>query len=113
LRWTGEYPQTKIYVDLPPGAYQLEISAQAFWESRGLSILINDVPLDETATISVDSLQTYTFNIPEAAVGDGQHVTVTLDYDSVIVPNEIGQSADPRKLAIAVDWIRFTPRDSA
>ncbi len=110
LRWTGEYPQTKIYVDLPPGEYQLEISAQAFWESRELSILVNDTPLDETATVSVDSLQTYTFNIPEAAVGDGQHITVTLDYDNVIVPNEIGQSADPRKLAIAVDWIRFTPR---
>lgn len=35
-------------------------------------------------------------------------MTVTLDYDAVIVPNEVGQSADPRKLAVAVDWVAFT-----
>lgn len=113
LRWTGEYPQTKIYIDLPPNAYQLEISAQAFWESRDLKVLVNDVPLDETATVSTDSLQTYSFNIPAEIIGDGQHVTLTLAYDSWIVPNEVGQSADPRKLAIAVDWIRFTTREPA
>ncbi|MCA9903787.1 MAG: hypothetical protein KC547_08025, partial [Anaerolineae bacterium] len=107
-RWTGEYPTSKIYVDLPPGTYQLELAAQAFWEPRQLSIAVNGQRLDESMTVSTDTLGVYTFTIPADLVGAGQQIELELSYDKTIIPAEIGQSADPRKLAIAVDWIRFT-----
>jgi hypothetical protein len=115
-RWTGEYPQTKLYVDLPAGAYQVSLAAQAFWEPRKIRLLVNDVPLtlvstvpsDNQAVVQPNSLQTFTFTLPAEVVGQGKHLTLTLDYDAVIVPKEVGQSDDPRKLAVAVDWVEFT-----
>jgi len=107
LRWTGEYPQTRLYFDLPPGDYELTLSVQAFWEGQQVRLLVNEVPLGEMQPVAPDNLQTLTFALPADVVGDGQHLTLTLDYDGWIVPAEVGQSADPRKLAIAVDWVRF------
>ncbi|MDX1993549.1 MAG: hypothetical protein SF029_14270 [bacterium] len=107
MRWTGEYPQTRLYLDLPPGDYTVEIAAQAFVEARTLRLLVNDVPLGDVQTVSPDTLQTLTFTLPAEVVGDGQHLTLTLDYDGWLVPSEIGQSADPRRLAVLVDWVRF------
>ncbi len=113
-RWTGEYPQTKLYVDLPPGAYQVSFAAQAFWEARQVRLLVNDVPLsvasstEESVTVLPDTLQTFSFSLPADLVGQGKHLTLSLDYDAVIVPKEVGQSEDPRKLAVAVDWVAFT-----
>ena len=109
LRWMGEYPQTKLYVDLPPADYVLSVSTQAFWEPRQMQIVVNEQPLGEPVTVQTDMLQTFMFHLPAAVVGDGQHLTITFNYDRVIVPNEIGQSADPRKLSLAVDWVRFQP----
>jgi len=80
---------------------------QAFWEGRQVRLLVNEVPLGEMQPVAPDNLQTLTFALPAEVVGDGQHLTLTLDYDGWIVPAEVGQSADPRKLAIAVDWVRF------
>ena len=108
LRWTGEYPQTQVYVDLPPDAYTITVSAQAFYEPRQLRLLVNDVPLGDPVGVSVDALHEYEFTIPADVLGNGKHVKLTLDYDAVIAPVDIGQGADTRKLAIAVDWIRFT-----
>ncbi len=117
-RWTGEYPQTKLYVDLPAGAYQVSLAAQAFWEARTIKLLVNDVPLsvvssaaqsatDTQSVVQPKSLQTFTFTLPADVVGQGKHLTLTLDYDAVIVPKNVGQSEDPRKLAVAVDWVEF------
>ncbi len=115
-RWTGEYPQTKLYVDLPSGSYQVSLAAQAFWEARTIRLLVNDVPLsvvssasesDTQTVIQPNSLQTITFTLPAAVVGAGKNLKVTLDYDGVVVPKEVGQSEDPRKLAVAVDWVEF------
>jgi hypothetical protein len=107
LRWTGEYPQTQIYVDLPHGQYEVSLSAQAFWEMRELSLLLNDTPIGETQSVIVDTLNTYTYQLPAELVGNGRNLRLTLSYDNVIVPKEVGQSEDERKLAIAVDWIQF------
>ena len=112
LRWTGEYPQTQVYLDLPPGAYTLTLSAQAFWEPRRLRLLVNGRPAGQPVTVGVDALREYAFAVPAAAVGDGRQVTVTLDYDAVVVPAEVGQSADPRRLALAVDWLRFARQEA-
>jgi hypothetical protein len=52
-------------------------------------------------------LSAFTFDLPAAVIGDGHHIEIALDYDAVIVPVEVGQSADPRRLAVAVDALRF------
>lgn len=107
-RWTGEYPQTRLYIDLPPAAYQLTFTAQAFYEPRQLTLLLDGAPLtSEPFTVLPDSLQTFTVALPIERVGQGHHLTLTLDYDAVRVPLEVGQSADERRLAIAVDWMEF------
>jgi hypothetical protein len=107
LRWAGEYPQTDMYVDLPPGSYSGEIVAQAFWENRTLQLLLNGEPVSPEWTVLPGSLQTFAFTLPTEAVEDGQHLKLTLAYDAVIVPAEVGQSADPRRLAVAVDRLTF------
>lgn len=106
-RWAGEYPEAKVYVDLPPGGYEISVAAQAFWEVRELTVLVNDVALGDPVQVQTDGLQSFRFELPPELVGDGQHLTVRLAYDGVIVPAEVGQSADPRKLSIAVDTITF------
>lgn len=106
-RWAGEYPQALLYVDLPPGDYTVSLAAQAFHEARTLTVLAGDTALGDPVTVAPGSLQTFTFSLPAALVGQGQHITLTLAYDAVVVPQEIGQSADPRRLSIAVDWLRF------
>ncbi|MCC6613506.1 MAG: hypothetical protein IT320_08510 [Anaerolineae bacterium] len=111
-RWTGEYPTSNLYVDLPPDRYTLSLAAQSFWEPRQLSITVNGERLAETATVEPNTLGIYSFSIPADLIGDGQHVEIELIYDDTLVPAEIGQSGDPRRLAIAVDWVRFGKGDS-
>ncbi len=107
VRWNGEYLQTQTYFDLPPGEYEISLSAQAFHESRTLRVLVNDTALDSAVSVATDSLQTFTFTLPAEIVGDGKHLNLTLDYDGWVVPNEVNQGGDLRKLALMVDWIRF------
>lgn len=109
LRWTGQYPQTQLYFDLPPGGYDLTITTQAYHQPRQLQILINDQPVGDPVTVAVEPLQPYTFHIPADVIGDGQHLKLTLAYDGTLVPAEIGQGSDQRKLAIAVDSVVFSP----
>jgi hypothetical protein len=92
---------------LPAGAYTVSIAAQAFYQPRILKVLANGVPLGDPVTVKTDSLQTLTFNLPADVVKDGKHLTLTLDYDGVVVPKDVGQGGDERKLAVAVDWIDF------
>jgi hypothetical protein len=107
LRWAGDQPQAVLYVDLPPGAYRVVVAMQAFSEPRRVHLLVNDTLLAGEVTVSERSLQPYTLDLPAGVLGDGDHVTVTLAYDSWLVPAEIGQSADQRRLSVAVDWIQF------
>lgn len=108
-RWTGEYPQTQLYFDLPPGAYDLTLRAQAFYEPRHLRLLLNDQPVGEPVMVAVEPLADYRFHIPAALVGDGQHLRLTLDYDATVVPAQIGQGSDTRRLAVTVDTVTFAP----
>jgi hypothetical protein len=127
MRWTGEYPDTKVFVDLPPGDYRLSLSAQAYQEARELRVTVNGVVVNPTAalgeevptqrggvggeanfvSITPDTLQTYNFNLPSNVIGDGHHLTITLEYDDTITPADINQGTDERKLALLVDWLRF------
>jgi hypothetical protein len=108
LRWAGEYPQTQVYVALPPATYTVTVAAQAFYEPRQLRLLVNGRALGEAQTVTVDGLHEYSFALPADVTGDGKGVTLTLDYDAVVTPADVGQGGDTRKLAVAVDWIRWT-----
>ncbi|NDJ61056.1 MAG: hypothetical protein GYB67_08015 [Chloroflexi bacterium] len=112
LRWMGEYPQTRLYVDLPPADYTVTITAQAFHEPRTLQLIVNDQPLGTPATVSTDQLAEYTFDLPAEVIGDGDHSEVVFDYDDWRVPAELGLGGDQRRLALAVDWVRFAQQDS-
>jgi hypothetical protein len=112
LRWAGDQPQTLLYVDLPPASYTVTVSAQAYHEPRALRLLVNGTPLGEPQTVAVDALRDYTFSLPADVLGSAKHATLTLDYDSSLVPAEIGQGADTRRLALAVDTIRFTQQSA-
>lgn len=107
LRWMGQYPQTHLYVDLPPGEYTLSFSAQAFWEARTVGVWVNDALLD-TLTVYPDSLQVFTVPVPESVIGDGRQVTLTFAYDTARTAAEVGLSADERPIALAVDWVAFS-----
>jgi hypothetical protein len=107
LRWAGDQPQARLYVDLPPDAYTIAISMQAFNEPRRVHLLVNGEPLPGEVTVSDAGLQAYTFDLPADRLGDGHHAEIALAYDNWLVPAEIGQSADQRRLAVAVDWIQF------
>jgi hypothetical protein len=119
LRWTGaavaaDPPEARLttdtFIDLPPGEYDLTVSMQAFWEARQISLEVNGLPVGETVQVGTGGLGEYTWRIPADAIGSGSHVRVTLRYDAVTVPVEVGQSADQRRLAVAVDWLRFIQR---
>ncbi len=107
LRWAGDTPQTSLHIDLPAGTYQVTLSAQAFHESRELGLAVNGIILAETAQVGTDSLQTYTFTLPAEIVAEGENLDVMLQYDDWVVPSEVMGGGDVRKLAVAVDWIRF------
>jgi hypothetical protein len=107
-RWTGEYPQTHVYVDVPAGAYTVRLAAQAFAEARTLRLRVNAVDVGEVVTILPDTLQTVAFQVPAELIADGQQVIVEWVYDDVVVPVEAGLGSDPRRLALAIDWIALT-----
>jgi hypothetical protein len=71
-------------------------------------LLVNGEALGEAQTVTVDGLHEYRFALPADVAGNGKHLTLTLDYDTAITPAEVGEGGDTRKLAVAVDWIRFT-----
>lgn len=110
LRWAGDRPQTDVYLDLPPGSYEVAVAMQAFEEPRRVRIALNGRLLEGEATVQPDSLASYTFDLPADAVGSGTALALSLHYDGWLVPAEIGHSPDRRRLAVAVDWLRFTRR---
>jgi hypothetical protein len=107
LRWLGQYPTTDVYVSLPVSDYVVQIYAQAFWEPREVRVSVNGQFLEEQYRVSPQSLRDYTFTLPASYINGSEDFQLTLHYDAVIVPVDVGQSADERRLAIAVDSIRF------
>ena len=105
-RWTGEHPQTRLYVDLPPGAYTLTLTMQAFHEARQVVGRANGTEIG-SADVPTGSLGAFTLDVPAEAIGDGRQVEIVLDYDGVASPAEVGQGSDTRRLAVAVESVRF------
>jgi hypothetical protein len=107
LRWMGQYAQTDVYIDLPPGSYSLQASLQAFHEARRVRLLVNDQAVGKTVRVTPDNLSAYTFTIPAESIGDGRHIKISFSYDATITPESLGMGADTRPLAISADWLQF------
>lgn len=109
LRWAGAASQADLYLDLPPDPYRVTISAQSYTETRTVRLLVNGVETGEPLTIAPDALNAYTVDMPQAALGDGRHVRLTLAYDAALSPSAISESADSRLLALAVERLTLQP----
>jgi hypothetical protein len=100
VRWSGVYDDgARLYVDVPMDDYTVTIRAQAFGEAREVGLRVNGVELDQTITVTPDSLQEYTFSVED---GGGQHVELLFLH----APGE-AVGGDPRRLALMVDWVRI------
>lgn len=106
-RWAGEQPQALLYVDLPPGDYTLELVMQAYAQPRKVRLAVNGNPLDGEATAQPGQLNVYSFQVPAEVFDAGSTLALSLEYDGWTVPAEIGAGDDQRRLAIAVDELRF------
>jgi hypothetical protein len=82
-RWTGQFPQSQVYVNLPRGAYTVTLAAQSYLQARTLRLEVNGTTTGEV-TLSPDSLEAVTFSIPADLTGG--FMTLTLDYDA---PQEV------------------------
>jgi hypothetical protein len=113
-RWTGQplFGQTdaRLYLDLPRADYALTLSAQSFHEPRALQVRVNHLILAETAQVQPNWLAEYAFTLPAEAIPEDGRVEIALIYDAAPSPAEVGFSQDARPLAVAVDWLRLTPR---
>ncbi len=112
LRWAGDQPQAHLYADLPPDAYTIEIVAQAYHTDRQLTLLLNGQPIDQSRTVPAGTLTPLTFTLSAEEVRDGRHLDFALAYDGWDTPAALGSGADQRRLAIAVDHVRFIRQDS-
>ncbi|MDX2078847.1 MAG: hypothetical protein SFZ02_20605 [bacterium] len=108
VRWMGANPDTKLHLDLPAGAYTLELVAQAFMGDNPTEIFLNGQSLG-VYTVPVASLAPISVELPADMVGDGQNLTITFAYTSAQSPSELGMNGDVRRLALMVDKIRFLP----
>jgi hypothetical protein len=93
-------------VDLPPGAYQLSLSVQAFYRDRNLEVRLNGHVVGK-ATVSHDNLSTLNFDLTAEDIGSGQHLTFELVYDGTDSANALGITDNDRPLALMLDWVKF------
>jgi hypothetical protein len=110
-RWMGAYPQTHVYIDLPPMNYTLRFSAQSFQSERNMSVLLNEREIVTNLRVLPDVLQTFTIAVPQSALNPNGQNTITFEYDTAVAPIDVGLGGDTRPLAIAVDWLEFEPRE--
>ncbi|MDX2162618.1 MAG: hypothetical protein SF162_14950 [bacterium] len=108
VRWTGGGSSAVVRVDLPPSAYRVMITAQAYAVARMLTLTIENTPLGETA-ISADALRAYTFTLPADTVGVGRDLDLTLTFDADPLLSAGDQAGDSRVLALMIDSITFSP----
>src|SRR5690606_948422 len=73
VRWLGQHPSTQLYLDLPPNAYEVSITAQAFHQPRTITLSINGTILG-SLTLMADHLTTLTLTAPAEIIGTGQNL---------------------------------------
>lgn len=106
VRWAGAAPQADLYADLPPGSYTLAFTAQAFHRARQVEVQINGVAVGRV-TVPVAGFAAFELLVPAELIGSGAHVQISLIYDGVDVPADLGIGTDTRRLAVMVDWVRL------
>lgn len=105
-REPGPHPQADLIVDLPPGDYTLQIEAQSFHEARNVDVMVNGAKVG-AVTVTPEALQMAAVEIPAAAIGDGQQITVALVTDGTLSAAEAGLNDDPRPLGLLVNTVTF------
>jgi len=107
-RWTGaphatdpDAAEAFLYVDLPPGAYEMVASMQAFQEAHEVRVQVNGQTIG-TVSVPAGGLTEATLTIPADMIGDGQHIMLNLAYDTPRTP-----AGSDRSLALLVDWIEW------
>jgi len=123
-RWAGNYPrigddvvpeggylQADLWLELPPADYGMTLLAQAFQQTRNVEIEVNGFVLGDSVMIETDVLSEYRFELSADAIGDDGAVHMIIRYDGAITPQEAGVGGDTRRLAIAVDSVRFEQVD--
>ena len=98
----GQHRYADLVFDLPPGAYDMTLTAQALGEARTVTPILNGEPLD-SLVISAETLADYTIELPADLVTDGDNVTLRLACDDLV-------DAGPRRVALMIDRLTFTPR---
>lgn len=112
IRWAGAEPTASLYADLPPGVYRLTLHAQAYLETRTVSLLVNGIPVSNPQQISPDALADYDFDIPSESIGGGQHLRFSLSFDAHLSSTDaVDQGGDARTLAIMVDSVTLTLKE--
>jgi hypothetical protein len=122
-RWAGNYPriggdvvpeggylQAELFVQLPPGTYRVTLLAQAFHEPRMVTFSVNNQDLF-SRQVNPDVLDTYTFELPVELIDEDGDFELVIQYDGAITPEQAGMGGDTRRLAIAVDSVRFERLD--
>ena len=110
LRWAGAYPQTQVYVDLPPDAYTVTLSAQASGNRASFACWSMTRRWAIRSRYRSMRCTIIRFAIPASVIGDGKDVTLTLDYDAVVVPADVGAE---RRYAQAGGRRRLDPLHAA
>lgn len=107
VRWTGAADGTGawVYADLPPGDYQLRLSAQAFQEAREVTVFANGESLGRLR-ISSEHLGDFTLDLPATVFIDGERLTLQWVHDAA---TPTGDSEQDRRLALMVERIQFVP----
>ncbi len=100
-RWMGQGNPATIYLDLPPGRYEMTISAQSFAQPRDVTFRLNDEVI-ETLAISEVQLAPYavSFQVDEES-------QLAISLQSAVPMERVGD----RTLTVLVDWIEFRRND--
>ncbi len=107
VRWMGAASEAELFVDLPPRDCEMRFNAQSFWEARTLTVMLDDTVISESLTVLTDLMQSFVLHLNADVIGDSLRHRIRFAYDSVIVPAEVGQSADQRALSVMIDTIDF------
>lgn len=119
-RWMGAIPlngggdpaPVRLFLDLPPAAYTLTLTAQSYHAPRTVTVMVNETVIG-TVSVRPDALAAYTLPVPASVldsgdVGNSAAVTITLSADGAARPADVTPgSTDTRALIVLVDQVQL------
>ncbi len=107
IRWLGHFPTANLILEIPPNDYELRFSTQSFAEPRMIQVLANEHSLGTEILVEPNMLQEVTVEIPSSVFENDPTLEITFQYDDVVVPSEVYESADNRSLSIMITDIEL------